>query len=654
MLRRLFLFITFSLTLATAIAAKLPSINNEAAAQKIREIMAMHATHKELTPEVVKRSLDIYLDNLDPSKTYFVESDIDQWLHPTDELVNKIITDFKKDSFEEYALIDKKMAFAILRRREIEKKMALHELPKNVKSDEFKDMAWAKTVEELETRITRLRALQLETFAKVSPANKDQMAQLVAKRQSKIEDDYLNPDPAFQEKLVLTNVLKAIAASLDTHSAYFTPDEARAFMIAVQQRLFGIGAQLRDDLNGFTVVKILDGGPAAEGKKLRAKDRIVAVDGEPVVGMDIVDAVDLIRGEEKTPVKLTVIREEGEGDKLKEETLDIVVMRGEVVLNETRYEDNFIPFGNGGIAYLRLYSFYQDPESSSAHDLTKALDKIRHEHKVNGVILDLRSNGGGLLTQAVSVAGLFITKGVIVSIKDETGHIQHLRDIDGTTIWDGPLIVLTNRGSASASEIVSQTLQDYGRAIIVGDDHTYGKGSFQTFTLNPSATGGVDPEGEYKVTRGRYYTVSGKTPQLDGVQADIVVPGGLSEVKMGEKYAKYPLEGDRINENFDDDLSDIPFTQRARISLFYKFNLQPRIPVDEALITKLKANSSYRIAHDKIYKDYLEDLKKKNTLEEEVDDLEGRHTFQSDLQLEETLNIMRDLLVLKGLTTKVD
>lgn len=642
-------FLLFS-TLFLGVESKLPVIDSKGAAEKIREIMEVHASQKTMTPEIVRRLLTIYLDNLDPTKTYFIESDISEWLDPSETLINKIIKDYNENNFSTFTAMDQTMVKAINRRREIEKQIHTNELPKGVKSEEFKDMKWAKTLDELQARIMRLRALQIETFSKLTPATKDQMVQLFAKRQAKIEDDFLNTDPQFQQRLMLTHVLKALATSLDTHTSYFTPDEATQFMINVQQRLFGIGAQLRDDLNGFAVVKVIEGGPAAEGKQLKAKDRIVAVNGVPVVGMDIVDAVDLIRGEKGTPVTLTIIREEGEGDKKKEEKMDIVIVRGEVVLKESRYEGNFEPFGEGGIAYLRLFSFYQDPESSSSQDLTNELERLKKDNKVTGVILDLRSNSGGMLTQAVSVAGLFITKGVIVSIKDENGQVQHLRDIDGTQIWDGPLVVLVNRGSASASEIVAQTLQDYGRAIIVGDDHTYGKGSFQTFTLNPTATGGVNPEGEYKVTRGRYYTVSGKTPQLHGVQSDVVVPGSLSELEMGEKYAKYPLESDLIKENFDDDLSDIPFTQRARISLFYKYNLQPRIPKDEKLYSKLKYNSNYRVEHNKSYQEFLKEIKKKGKTEDAVEEDEGK-VLQSDLQLEEAYNVMRDLIILKGLAT---
>lgn len=239
------------------------------------------------------------------------------------------------------------------------------------------------------------------------------------------------------------------------------------------------------------------------------------------------------------------------------------------------------------------------------------------------------------------MTGLFITKGIIVSIKDDAGNVQHLRELDGKTSWDGPLLVLINRASASASEIVAQTLQDYGRGIVVGDDHSYGKGSFQTFTLSSAKNGSVNPQGEYKVTRGRYYTVSGKSPQLHGVISDVVVPGPLSEVEIGEQYAKYPLEGDQIKENFNDDLSDIPFFQRDKVRMLYKFDLQPKLDIYTKFVAPLKKNSEQRVSNNRNYQNFIKELKKKNFDEEEDPELYG----QNDLQLNESLNVMKDLIL---------
>lgn len=631
--------------------AKVPNLNSQTASKKIKEIMRLHATYKEMTPQLLKRTFVNYLEEIDPTKTYFIESDIHKWLEPTDEYVNEALKQFNEADFSAFKEIDEVMVKAIERRRELEKRINIEDLPKHVNANEFKDMKWLDSEEELLARITRIRGLQLEAAAKLNDELKEKSLQRIAKHQVKDEDEFLNKDPGYQEKLMLSYLIKAVASSLDTHTSYFTPEEATQFMISVQQRLFGIGAQLRDDLNGFTVVKIIEGGPAAEGKLLKPKDRIIAINGEPVVGMDIVDVVELIRGEAKTPVTLTVIREDP--DTKAEEKLDLIVKRGEVVLKESRYEVSYEPYGDGVIAYLRLFSFYQDPDSSSASDLTKAINELKQKHKILGMILDLRSNSGGMLTQAVAVTGLFITKGTVVSIKDENGTISHLRDIDGKTVYDGPLIVMINRTSASASEIVAQTLQDYGRALIVGDDHSYGKGTFQTFTLNSSEGGVVNPEGEYKVTRGKYYTVSGKSPQLTGVQSDLVVPGAYSEAEIGEKFAKFPLENDSIRENYDDDLSDIPFTQRTKIRMLYKFDLQPKLTMYEKYKAKLKNNSETRIEKDKAYQAFLTDLKKKDKeiVEEETSATEK--VQQVDFQLLEAYNIMRDLIFMSQLTHSV-
>lgn len=642
----------FSIFFAFLISAfplfgKLPDITPTDAYNQMRAIMKAHAEHKQLNRELIKRTLTNYLEELDPTKTYFITSDIEEWIEPQDALLDKILADFDKKNFEVFYQIENKLASVIPRRHDLEERINPKELPKKVDPEEFKDLKWCNTTEELLTRLIKIKGLQLESSSKLTDDIQERALQRIEKRQAKYEEEVLNPDPKQQQRFVLTHALKAMASALDSHTAYFTPDEAAQFMINVQQKLFGIGAQLRDDINGFTIVKIVEGGPAANSKELKAKDRIIAVNGEPVVGMDIVDAVDLIRGEENTPVTLTIIREvpdEHAPEALAhEEKLDITLKRGAVVLKETRYEGSYEPIGDGIIVYLRLYSFYQDSDSSSAEDLTKEFNRIKENHNVKGVILDLRYNSGGMLSQAVSVTGLFITKGIVVSIKDDEGHVQHLRDLDGSTMYDGPLIVLVNRASASASEIVAQTLQDYGRALIVGDDHTFGKGSFQTFTLSGEKSTDINPKGEFKVTRGRYYTVSGKTPQLTGVESDIIIPGLLSHLDIGEKYGKYPLENDKIKSNFEDDLSDIPYLQRDRVKLLYKFDLQKPLKMYAPYMDQLKKNSDHRINSDKNYQSFLKEIQKKS---EEIDPENPEQFGQNDLQLQEAYNLMKDLIFL--------
>ena len=629
------------LLLAFVCEGKLPDILPQDVAMKANEMMKAHASHKELTPSLVQRILINYLENLDVNKIYFIKSDIEEWTKPSEALLKKIIDDHNEGNYSTFEQIQERFISAIERRKKIEECIDFNDLPAAVRSEEFKDMPWVESENELATRLKKIRSLQLETASKLSPDIKEKSMLRIAKRRIKYEEDMCVADSQVRQRLILSQVLKAIASSLDSHSAYFTPGEASQFMIHVQQRLFGIGAQLRDDLNGLSVIKIIEGGPAALGKQLRLKDRIVTVNGEPVVGMDIADSVELIRGEANTPVILTVIRETKKPDgSILEEKLDITIMRGEVVLKESRFKSRHEPFGNHSIGYLKLYSFYQDQLSSSAEDLKNEIEKLKKEHNIKGLVLDLRYNSGGLLTQAAAVSGLFIKKGIVVSIKDENMRVQHLREMEETMAWEGPLIVLVNRLSASASEIVAQTLQDYGRAIIVGDDHTFGKGSFQTFTLSTDEPGSVNPQGEFKITRGRYYTPSGRTPQLLGVPSDIIVPGPLSESEIGEKFAKYPLENDTIKPNFKDDLSDIPFFKRDKIRKWVQFGLQEKQDIYNPFVEILKCNSHARLQNCNNYKNLMKEIQKKESL------TVIENFGQNDLQLEETYHIMKDLIIL--------
>lgn len=623
---------------------KQAALTEKRAKEKFVEIMEQHATYKELTNELVQRSLKNFLNELDPYKIYFLQGDIEQWLSPSNALLNKIHADYERADFTTFGLIIEKMKEAIGRRRTLEKQIDSSLLSEAVIEKNFplKELDWCKNEEELTQRLLKIKKLQLQAVNKLSEELKTRALQRIERQQEKFEEELLSEELLPKRNLLLTTVLKAMTHALDSQTAYFTPDEAEQFLIQVQQRLTGIGCQLRDDVNGLTIIKVLDGGPAALGGQLKVKDRIIAVNGDPIVGMDINDAITLIRGPQGTIVHLTLIRENKKGEENVEEKIDVDVVRGEVVFQETRYKASYEPYGDGVIAYLHLYSFYQDADSSSASDLTKALKELQQKQQVKGVILDLRYNTGGLLGQAIEVAGLFITKGIVASTKDNQGSLHHLREMSGTTLWDGPLIVLTNRASASASEIVAQSLQDYGRAIIVGDKETFGKGSFQAFSAN-ALTNIVNPEGEYKVTKGRYYTVSGKSPQLLGVEADIVVPGPLSEAEVGEKYSKYPLEGDHIISHFYDDFSDLPFIERYQARLLYQYNLQSPSTTYSSYIPKLKENALFRIQNNSNYQNFLDVIKKINKEEgEEVEE----HFGQGDIQLEEATNIMKDLILL--------
>ncbi|HEX2579570.1 MAG TPA: S41 family peptidase [Rhabdochlamydiaceae bacterium] len=604
---------------------------------KVEEILRAHATHHALNQELVQRSLQNFFRELDPTHSYLLEPEIIKWTKASPELLTATLEGFKKEEFTVFEDAYEIMIKAIERRRTLETKIGTLTPPSDVDGAEFKDMTWAKTLEDLETRILRIKGLQLKTAERVMDAEaKQTFLSRLDKRRTAKEEELIASDPKTRKQHLLSYVLKATSSALDSQTTYFTPSEANQFMMQVQQRLFGIGAQLRDDLNGFTIVRILENSPLSNHPQVQMNDRIIAINNDPVIGQDLAEAVELIRGPKGTSVTLTFLRKKE--DKT-EEKFDVNITRGEIVLKESRLESTLEPFGNGVIGIVKLFSFYQDPTFASSTDIAEALNKMKEEHNLKGVILDLRNNGGGLINQAVSVSGLFMKKGVVVSVKDNTGFIQKLRNTESNTVWDGPLLILTNKASASAAEIVAQTLQEYGRAIIVGDPETFGKGTFQSFTLEASNYGRVNPKGEYKVTRGRYYTVSGKSPQLVGVPADIVVPGYFTTMDIGEKFARFPLETDQIDPSFDDDLFDIPAIHRYQAMRVYKFDLQQILTTYQPYMTILKKNSEERLKLNKNHQNLMEACSKK---EPSIYPKFG----QNDIQLHESLNIMKDLLML--------
>ncbi|MGM0439814.1 MAG: S41 family peptidase [Chlamydiota bacterium] len=624
--------------------AKLPELDNNDVKEKIEEITESHVKFRQPNSTLFRRALANYLEELDPTKSYFTEEDIQRWVNPSDELIDSMMRSYRQSSFPEFEAINDVMIKAITRRDQLEEKLANSELPApTLLSRDLRQTNWPSNEEQLFERLLNFKALQRQAAEALPLEKRDRALERIEKMRLNSEEDFATADLSERKKLINTNIIKAFAAAFDSHTAYFTPGEATQFMIDVQHRLFGIGVQLRDNLNGFSIVKIIEGGPADKSQQLKPQDRIIAIDDEPVVGMDIYEVVELIRGEKNTPVDLTIVRvNSSEENSTQEETHEITLRRDEIVVQDSRLETSYEPFGDGVIACLKLHTFYQDPNDSSAEDIAEELKKLKKEHNPKGVILDLRYNSGGMLSQAIAVSGLFITQGVVVSIQDNTGDIQHLRDFSGTTAWDGPLVILTSRASASAAEIVSQTLQDYGRAIIVGDDHTFGKGTFQTFTLNTIDNEHVNPEGEYKVTRGMYYTASGKSPQLLGVQADVVVPGIFSQSEIGEKFSKYPLENDSIESNIEDKLTDLSTFQRKKLLRFYGYNLQPKLVGYTKFIDLLKKNSQQRIASNNNYQNFLTELSRQPDNEEEQEIEFG----QNDLQLIEAFNITKDLIIL--------
>ncbi|HYG34222.1 MAG TPA: S41 family peptidase, partial [Clostridia bacterium] len=355
---------------------------------------------------------------------------------------------------------------------------------------------------------------------------------------------------------VLQIYLTALAHVYDPHSDYFGKSQLESFTIGMNLSLFGIGAELMSEDGYCTIHRLLPGGPAAKSKKLKEKDRIVAVAQSNAPPVDVVDmslnkAVQLIRGPKGTEVRLTIVPAGADASARK----TITLVRDEIKLEDQEAKAKIIEMPNGPSGNLRLGvidlpSFYApfDPsntrsksDKSTTADVARLLAKLKQEN-VNGVILDLRRNGGGSLEEAIRLTGLFIKEGPIVQVRDYDGTTQQDDDPDSSIHYDGPLIVLTSRFSASASEILAGALQDYGRALIVGDSSTHGKGTVQSvqhlgepLKRMLGLKGMTNEPGALKITIKKFYRASGSSTQLKGVTPHIVLPSIFNESKdVGE------------------------------------------------------------------------------------------------------------------------
>lgn len=315
----------------------------------------------------------------------------------------------------------------------------------------------------------------------------------------------------------------------------------------------------------------------------------------------------------------------------------VELMREKIVMQEEKVSYSIEPFEKGFIGKINLPSFYEGGGSSCEADVKTALRELKKQGDLRGVVLDMRENSGGFLNQAVKVSGLFISSGVVVISKYAQGETQYLRDLDGRSFYSGPLVILTSRASASAAEIVAQALQDYGTALVVGDDRTYGKGTIQYQTVTDTTAISY-----FKVTVGRYYTVSGRTTQIDGVQADIVVPTVYSVLPIGERYLEYPLRSDRIPSAYIDPLTDIDPRNKPWFQKNYIPNIQKKLSVWTQMLHQLQESSANRLKQNPDYILFLESLQKQQALKSII-----AQNKQNDLQMQEAVNILKDMATLK-------
>lgn len=429
--------------------------------------------------------------------------------------------------------------------------------------------------------------------------------------------------------------LNIFASALDPHSSYFSKDDLEDFRINMGLSLEGIGAVLQNRDGYTTIHKIIAGGPAERDGRIKPKDKIVAVtqlpNGEPVNVIDMMlrDVVKLIRGKKGTKVKLTVLR-----TGKKNETLNIIIKRDKIDLKEQAAKLSWHTSKRDGeslkIAVIDLPSFYGGGGPNANRDCVDDVRRLVNEakaKKADGLLLDLSENGGGLLRAAVDLSGLFVAAGPIVAIEGRKAAAQYLQDRDEKVVFAGPMGVLVSRASASASEIVAGALKDYDRAVIIGDEHTFGKGTVQNIVDLPPGLGAI------KVTTALFYRPDGASTQNTGVRSDIIVSSEFNREDHGEKHQPYALKQDAIK----------PYGT-ATVS---GTGPERWIPVTQSEIKALSAKSNARVSANKALQKIQGDLNKykKNkgiiTLKELLDDDEKSKKDEEDDDAEKAPPVRR-------------
>ncbi|MEQ2008608.1 MAG: carboxy terminal-processing peptidase [Limisphaerales bacterium] len=506
----------------------------------------MHYKRARLNDAVAETHLKNYLDALDYNHMMFLQSDVDEFTEKysknLDNLTKAADANPAYEIFERYL---KRLESTVTHIGALLKDK--HDFTKDEKFIAQRNkLPWPKT--EADAQELWRQRIKFELLnGKLTDEAPAKTAEKITKRYARLQKNMKQ----FDSSEILQVYLSALGHAFDPHSDYMAPADAKNFDIHnVKLKLNGIGAQLRQDDEGYTeIVNLTPGGPAELSKQLKPKDKIVAVaqgSAEPVdcLDMKLGEVVDMIRGKKGTEVRLTIIPADAVSDS---ERREIRIVRDEIKLTEqyafARIVEHVTADGKKQrLGVIDLPQFYQ----KCAADVEKLLVRLQKEN-VAGVVLDLRRNGGGLLNEAVELTGLFIKKGPVVQVRDPK-KIDVLDDEDARVTYDGPLIVAVGHHSASASEIVAAALQDYGRALIVGDLATHGKGTVQTLYplaqwMGPKHV--VDP-GQLKFTISKFYRIAGGTTQKHGVTPDIILPNVLDYLETGEAFLPNVLDADNI------------------------------------------------------------------------------------------------------------
>jgi len=505
-----------------------------------RVFTQQHYSIKRIDETVQGHTVDRFIEIIDPSKTFLLAPE-----------VAKLKTDlpqvFERSRQGDCSLLEK--AWGLVEKRAAQdQKIVSDFLTPNFKVDDNTELVldpdkrnYAKDEAARVQHVKNMIQFQMSNYL-TAGITMDQAKKQLTHRYELVQRRI---DSRSQKGAIPGLWAQAFAEALDPHTAYMPPDELADFEIALKLSLEGIGAVLTTD-DGFTVIQsLVPGGQADKTGQLRPKDKIIGVaqEGEaPVstIDMDLTDVVKMIRGKKGSKVTITVLRE---GKATKTFTVSIVRDKIDVSSQAAKITYDTRKLGNRSykVGVIDLPSFYGGDKAgrSSYEDMKKLLREAR-DQKVDGIVLDLSRNGGGLLDDAVRISGLFIRKGAVVGTKSTDSKLSVLDDTDARVEWDGPLAVVISRASASASEILAGALKDYKRALIVGSEKTFGKGTVQVVVPMPESIGAI------RVTTGMFFLPGGDSTQLKGVTSDIQIPSVFDGFDVGEDKLQYALPAQSV------------------------------------------------------------------------------------------------------------
>ena len=522
-----------------------------------------HFDPKNIDNEFSENMFKEFIENMDGQHRFFLSSDIGNFKKYKYDLDDEIIN--SKTTF--FDLVYNKL----IQRQEIVKNFYEEILNKpfsfnedEIISLDYKNAPYPKTLNDL--KFLWRKRLKLSTLSIYVDKKEDQINQKKIDSSHAILDDYILEKQS--REITLSNMknffdsvdelnrndyfniyINSLVKQFDPHSFYFSPNEKETFDTSISGKFEGIGARLGKKNQQITILEVISGGPVWKGNLLEPGDVILKVSdssGDPVevTGMRLDDVVKLIKGPKGTNVILNVKRVDGTVN-------DVNIVRDIVELEESYAKASIIKKNEINYGLIYLPKFYVDfksyNERNAANDVKKLIIQLKKE-KINGLVLDLRDNGGGSLQTVVDITGYFIKTGPVVQVKSTGGKKQVLRDRDPSIIWNGPLVVLVNELSASASEILAAALQDYNRAIVIGSKQTFGKGTVQNVVdLNKIIAGNSYGNlGALKLTTDKFYRINGGSTQLEGVKSDIIFPNRYSFIEIGEKDQENPLPWDFI------------------------------------------------------------------------------------------------------------